>query len=709
MASFPCPYCAQVVATEAQDDRLERCASCAGNLQIAYRYRIVAVRGKVSGGLLYEAVDDIFGDKVGVLFVENMDDRAAVERFVEGNRLFAEFGGGRGLVKLRELGNLHERRPHVVLDWIADGTLEQRVRAHGPVDQATLLELIGDLLVGLGKAHRAMPTVVHGHIHPGKIGFLDKHHAVLFGFEWAQHVYEQDSHLADTFVTQVEVKSSVSRASDLRQLGVAIHYAATGEWNADKPLEQQRERVRQLGGPLPLFIDRMLTSGGDGYRSAVDALLDFEHLLEGTSTWKSRQRPREQDRSNDLIATAWTSVNPLAAAHEDDDEHDDDEHDDDEHDDDEHDEHEPVPDLSDAIDEIFQSERATPSAEPFPSAAHVARRQMHAAQAAAASKILNPTPATSSPGKVILAVVGAMVMFGMCVAVMEGSEDSSSSMPARGMPKSVEALPPQPMPYELPADYSATPVPIETTFVGVHYYTGTIIGPSDLSGFDVGERCDVWIEPKEAGLNCKWYIDCGTPRKRIYGGGDVGYSTCTIENGRPTGASDEEQDAPDGSFLALMSGNDPMVLVEDRWHKPPTRVLIGLEADGGPYPGTVPEVSLIRRMSSEAIQSAIDRNELPEFDEAEQEPPETLSQKQLSKILDGRKDMLRACDPEHRGTMKFNISLDADGRVLAVRTSGTLESQDAEDTELCWVDVLNGTRFPAFSGPPIDFTWSMRF
>jgi hypothetical protein len=152
-----------------------------------------------------------------------------------------------------------------------------------------------------------------------------------------------------------------------------------------------------------------------------------------------------------------------------------------------------------------------------------------------------------------------------------------------------------------------------------------------------------------------------------------------------------------------------MVLVEDCWHKPPTRVLIGLEADGGAYPGTVPEVSLIRRMSSEAIQSAIDRNELPEFDEAEQEPPETLSQKQLSKILDGRKDMLRACDPEHTGTMKFNISLDADGRVLAVRTSGTLESQDAEDTELCWVDVLNGTRFPAFSGPPIDFTWSMRF
>src|SRR5690242_6405028 len=174
MAGFPCPYCAQDVAPRAQDDRLERCPSCAASLQIAYRYRIVEAHGKISGGFLYQAVDDIFGDKVAVLFVEDPDDSAAVDRFVDGNRMFAELGGGRGLVKLREVSNRHDRRPHVVMDWIALGTLESTVRAKGPVDQATLLELIGDLLIGLGKAHRAMPTVVHGHIHPGKIGFLDK-------------------------------------------------------------------------------------------------------------------------------------------------------------------------------------------------------------------------------------------------------------------------------------------------------------------------------------------------------------------------------------------------------------------------------------------------------------------------------------------------------------------------------------------------------
>lgn len=705
MASFPCPYCAHVVATEAQDDRLERCPSCSGSLQIAYRYRIVAARGKVSGGLLYEAVDDIFGDKVGVRFAENMNDRPAVERFVEGNRLFAELGGGRGLVKLREVGNLHDRRPHVVLDWIADGTLEQHVRAHGPVDQTMLLELIGDLLVGLGKAHRAMPTVVHAHIHPGKIGFLDKHRAVLFGFEWAQQVYEQDSRLADTFVTQVEAKPGASRAIDLKQLGIAIHYAATGEWNADKSLEQQRGRVRELGGPLPLFIDRMLTAGGEGYRSAVDALLDFGHLLEGTSTWTARHRPREQDRSSDLAAVAWTSVNPLAAPathDEHDDEHGDehDEHDDDQHDDDD----DQLPDFSEAIGEIFASERATPSPPQFPSAAHVARRQLHAAQATAAASLSSPQPAATSPGKVILAVVGSMVMFGMCVAAIADDEKSSSSRSAPP-PVVLPRVDPIPPPYELPADFPATPVPTETGLVDVHHHTGTIIGPPDVSGLDIGERCDIWIEPNGGGLNCKWSIDCGEPRRRIYGGGDVGYSTCTIENGRPTAASDDEQDAPDGSFVALLSDGDPMVLVEDRWLRPPTRVLIALEADGGAYPGAVPEVTLARRMSSEVIQSAIDRNELPEFKGEEQQLPETLSPQQMRRILDSRKDMLRACDPERTGSLKFDISLRSDGRVDTVGISDTLES----DAELCLVNVLMATRFPAFSGPSIEFTWPMRF
>jgi hypothetical protein len=688
MAGFPCPYCAHDLGTPAQDERLDRCPSCAASLQIAYRYRIVAARGKISGGLLYEAVDDIFGDKVAVVFVENMDDQAAVERFVEGNRMFAELGGGRGLAKVREVGTIHDRRPHVVIDWIAQGTLESTVRAHGPVDQTTLLELTGDLLIGLGKAHRSMPTVVHGHIHPGKIGFLDKHHVVLFGFEHAQQVYEQDSHLADAFVTQAEHASSVSPASDLHQLGVAIYYAATGEWISDKPLAQQRARVQsQLGGPLPAIIDRMLTAGGDGYRSAVDAMLDFDDALEGSSTWKARPRARQQDHSSDLAATSWTSIDGPASA-EAADEHDD-AHDD-AHDED-------PPDFSDALSEIFESEQAPPSPpQPaFPAAAHVDRRLLAA--------VRQPSPApqpTASPGKVIAVTVGSIFVFGMCVAGIIADE-SSPPPPPPPVFRSPEAIP---MPPPQPPEEVVATLP-GTSLTEVHHYTGTITGPTDHAGRDVGERCDVWVTPNpgDPSLNCRWYIDCGEPRERIYGGGSVGYTTCMVEDGRPTQATDDDQDAPDGAFMALLTGGLPMVLVEDRWLLPPTRVMISLDEGGGATSEAVPNVPLAKRMERDEIETAIALNELPEFDRAEA-LPDKLSANQVRRILESRKDALRACEVEGEVTLKISISLLSDGRVEEVRITPEIDP----DTELCLVQTLISTRFPPFSGPSMKLNWTFR-
>jgi serine/threonine protein kinase len=711
MAGFPCPYCAQELGTRAQDDNpsgpssLESCPSCAASLQIAYRYRIVAERGKISSGVLYEAVDDIFGDKVAVLFVEKKDDPAAVERFIRGHRMFADLGGGRGLVKVREIGTIHDRRPHVVIDWIAQGTLEQTIRANGPLDQATLLELISDLLIGLSKAHRAMPTVVHGHIHPGKIGFLDKHRVVLFGFEWAEQVYEQDSHLADSFIGQIERTTSASRASDLQQLGVAIFYAATGEWIADKPLEQQRARVQQLGGPVPAVIDRMLTADGEGYRSAVDALLDFEHLLEGTSTWKSRPRPRQQDLSRDLVAVPWTSEAPAAsvAPTEGWDEHDDDEHDDGEHDDDQH--HDEPQDFDEAIADIFESETEQPARPPvspppraFPAGARVDRRALHAKPAPA-----KPAPAkpAKSPGKVIAITIGSIFAFGMCVsAIIE--DNNTSTPPPPPTFRSPEPIPVPPM--QLPEVIEAVPPMPSDGFTMAEHRTGTITGPANIAGFEVGERCDVWIEPNVGGLNCRWYIDCGEPRRRIYGGGSVGYSSCTIENGSPTEAQDEQQDAADGAFVALLSGDDPMVLVEDRWLLPPTRVMIGIDAGGGPWAASVPDVPLAERTDRNLIEDALARNALPEFPDTAEQLPDKLSGNQIRKILESRAGELRSCEIEGDPILKIHLSLLSDGRVEDVEVTPEIEP----NAKMCLTSVLIGTRFPAFSGPSMKFTWTFR-
>lgn len=563
---------------------------------IAYRYRLVEARGKISGGALYEATDEIFGETVAVLFVEHPDDHEAVERFVEGNRLFAELGGGRGLVKLRELSGIHARRPHVVMDWLAGGTLDAIVRKRGPVDQATLLELIGDLLVGLGKAHRSMPTLIHGHIHPGKIGLVGTNKAVLFGFEWAQQVFEQDSHLADAFVSHDD-DAGPTCASDLRQLAVSLYYAATGEWIAEQPLADQRARVAQrLDGALEAFLDRMLGAGVEGYGSAIEALADFEQLLAGLNRWQPRRLAR--DRVHEVASSSWSpdveDIEEIEAVELHDDDSDDDDDD----------------DLDDDLADIYASESSPP---PRPSVIVPSARQVAHGQIRTSNPPPTPAKPAASPGKIIGILLGSMVGFSMCVAaIVEDADDDGPPPPVRGLP-SVEPIPtPPPMP-----EYAPLPDPIpeprpldDSSFASTRHYEGKVSGPDRD---DIGEPCDVWVEPiHTGGLNCRFYIDCGEPRQRIYGGGDVGYSNCKVLDGLPIEATDEDQDAPDGAFMALLSGEEPMVLVEDRWLLPPKRVLIDIEV-GSPHDGPVPNVPLAPRMSRERIEAAIERGDLPEL------------------------------------------------------------------------------------------------
>jgi hypothetical protein len=579
-------------------------------LVLGYRYRLVASRGKISGGDLYEGVDDIFAGPVAVLFAPDPNDRRAVGKFVEGYRMFGELGGGRGLIKLRDLGAASDRRPHAVFDWIAHGTLDRIVQQRGPIDQAMLHELVSDLLVGLGKAHRAMPSLVHGHIHPGKIGFVSPDQAVLFGFEYARQVFEQDSHLADAFVTSDE-DTGPTRASDLQQLGVSLFYAATGEWPNKSSISEQVARVQQrLSGPLATVLARMIAAGtAQGYSSAIDALIDFDDLNDGSSKWQARTRMTSTARQAELDAAAWTPSRSLA-------QHDEvaapqqrhappevepDEVEPDELEPDEDDE--PDEDFEDRLEDILQSESPSrPPPVPHYSIAPPPEPPRWQPPA--------PAPAKSvSFGRVLIVIMGSLFAFFMCVGAIVSEDDTPPPPPPVHFQQRIEPIPPPLIAEPIPTPEIIEPPP-QPTLSGIHHYRGKVTGPDDRVGISSGTSCDVWIEPNDSpGLNCRFHIDCG--KKRIYGGGEVGFSNCTIEEGHPTLAADEDMDAPDGAFMAALAGPDPMVLVQDVWQQPPVRVLISI-SDGGLVDGPIPDVKLAKRMSREEIEAAILRDGVPE-------------------------------------------------------------------------------------------------
>jgi len=603
MASFPCPYCGRGVARGEDDETLATCPSCEGRLDIAYRYRLVAHRGPISGGELYEALVEGYADKVAVLFVSDPSDADAVARFTNGNRLFAELGGGRGLIRVLELSSRTDRRAYVVMEWIAEGTLESRVTDRGPLDHPTLLEATGDLVHGLAKAHRSMPNLVHNHIHPGKIGFLSDDEIVLFGFEWAEQVFEQDSNLADSFLTDADEGPPASkRASDLRRLGQALYYAATGEWIAELSLAQQRERARSImQGPMATFVDRTLSAGYGGYQTAVDAALDFERIVRGdVGAWRARILPKHRSRdegfatagSNWIDADEDPGMLELAAA-----------------------------DYELAEDNVVASFGVGPTpAGPSASARSASMDAFDRATARAkqAQTQLDQQTSQASGAKVVRltgVIIAVIAGLGMCVASI--ADDVSETFEEPAPRQRIEIPETEPIPRER-VEPPSMPAPIEipsgpARLDSIFRYEGKISGPENLAGFDVGDACTIWIEPNAGSLNCRWYIDCGSPAKRIYGG-TAGYSTCEInEDGYPVRAADEEDDAPDGAFVAELDGPAPMIMVLDRWLLPPTRVAIQITQAGVRVAGPIPEVPQARRLPERQIERRIARDDWPEF------------------------------------------------------------------------------------------------
>lgn len=574
MAALTCPYCGHAIESEDPSHAHELCPQCGGELLVAYRYRLTRARGEVPGGFLYEALDAGFDNKVAVLFVASPEDREASARFVAGHQLFANLRT-RGLVTIHDVARVYHRRPYVVMDWLPGGTLDRVVQKRGPLDPGAVWAMTSDLLIGLERAHRGLPALVHGHIHPGKIGFRGQGQAVLFGFEWARLVSEQDSSLADSFQVR-EHEGPPERASslDLRELTRAIVFAATGRWLERGELASMRQQVAALmPGPLAPFLDRMCCAGTpEGYHSTSVARDEFELLRAGGNARRRVAPPRAStpdllDDDHDHDDHEPVEPEPIEA-------HEYPDHDD--HDDHDHDDH-----------AQYSSSPPPPPTQPsFPSKAQnreaehaalleqIRRRQ---AQLAAESSTSAPVAPTGVGRRVAM-----LLMFGMIGTCVVGSivADLDQSSPPPPMVRSEPydwSEPAQPMPIPAPVEplepeLAPSPGLAQLQWVGDVEAGG--VGPLAKQATC---RLAVFPRPEEPELRCYWTLDCfeGVGWVRYYGNEGSGMTRCEFdEQGRVTTASDLDDDDGDGLFVFDQHSNPPRVLFGDRFAVPPRAMLI---------------------------------------------------------------------------------------------------------------------------------------
>ncbi|NVB37713.1 hypothetical protein G6O69_07700 [Pseudenhygromyxa sp. WMMC2535] len=735
MPSLACPHCEHEVEQDPELDAApEVCPSCGGSLLVAYRYRLVARSGELENGVLYEARDDGFDLRVGVLFVTDPSDRKACARFINGHRSFADLRA-RGLVKIHQVSSVSDPRPYVVMDWLAGGTLGQRVQSEGPLPAAEVIELAQTLLIGLSYAHRSMPALIHCHIHPGKVGFVSpRRDPVLFGFEWAQQIFEQDSHLADAFISSTPEGSEAARSSDLRQLAHVLIYAATGEWLSDRNLPDQRRRAREtVPGPLGVAIDRMLTAGHEGYESAVDASLDFERLIAGDLGWRRRTLPTE--RPNDEPASAFEidlDLDRLST-----------------------DAGAPARGVFSASAEDFYTDEFTSQASqasaPPPRAAEpsepareestldVLRRQNQAraeaqaqaqaqaraeaqARAFARAKASSSSSSTSSSsGRSLLTV---LLIAGAVFGVRWLSEidledvwdfDSTSEYEYTPEPDVViEAIPNEAIPSgrdpSLPAQGS-TSVPADAP--ALLHYTGKVTRVAQAGTVAaLGDSCELWFEPKTDGnFNCRFRFDCtidgGT--QRLYGASTTGFTTCTFDpQGMPIFSVDEEDNDGDAAFeFSRADGADPVVRISDSLTTPPVLLAISFD-EVSEHPGPVPEVEPYPRAApgeltnepTDALPSALAPT--PSDDGP---LPDKLSTAQVLASLDEIEADLLECEVAPGTTIRLTITIGNEGRAESYETSPTPEP----DAITCISEVLGRAEFERFRDDEMSVVWPVRW
>jgi hypothetical protein len=578
-----CPYCGHAIASDDEAPAAERCPSCDGELLIAYRYQLVRARGEIAGGHLYEAIDSGFAQPMAVLFVADPGDAAANERFVSGHRLFANLRT-RGVIGIHEVSRVNHRRPHVVMDWLAGSTLDRHVGKSGALDPNLVWAMASNLLIGLERAHRALPSLVHGQLHPGKIGFRrppsEGAGAVLFGFEWARQVSEQDSSLADSFQATEAPTQDRPSALDLRALARSLVYGATGRWIEDGPMDRQRQQAAGLiPGPMGPFIDRMLAAGTrEGYASTSLARDEFEVIRAGG---ERRRLRTPHERSGAAVADPSEAGDPFDQPEE---------HGEveeiDEYEEPDEPEHEP---------EVPQPARPNPSASLEQLREQVRQRQAQVAAAQARQAAKQP-----SGGKLVtLALVGVFATCGVAAILA----DIDSQQPNHPTPPVVihapepilEWTPPEPLPEPEPITE-----PIQTPTFVAQKWSAKVERAAKHGPIKAGSKCELWVTPNfGSSLNCRWAIDCKERGgwTRYYGNDTSGYGNCVVEGDTVVYFSDLQDDDSDGIVALDTRAERPWVLFGDRYADPARAVLLRIEgeAERAAVPSHANATPLLRR------------------------------------------------------------------------------------------------------------------
>jgi len=274
-------------------------------------------------GEIYLATDDDLGREVAVKVLADRyaEDESLRARFKREALAAARLSGNHNIVTIFDVAE-HEGRPMIVMEYLAGGSLEQRI--DGPVEPGRALDWIEQAAAALDAAHDA--GIVHRDVKPGNLLLDNRDHLKVADFGIASAAgmdsFTQTGTILGTagYLSPEQAKGEkATAASDRYALAVVAWELLTGRrpFQADSPTAEAAAHVNApvpsahgANGALPAAFDAIFERAlakdpADRYPNAAEFAGDLRRALHddaGDTGW-----------IEPVPATAATRVAPTPA------------------------------------------------------------------------------------------------------------------------------------------------------------------------------------------------------------------------------------------------------------------------------------------------------------------------------------------------------------------------------------------------------------
>ena len=297
------------------------------------RYQVASVLGQGGFGITYLARDTQLGRDVAVkeylpaALAVRPDGSSVLPRSTE---VADDFGWGRSrfIEEGRTLANLHEASSivkvfdfleangtaYIVMELLRGRTLEERVKADGPLPPAGVQAVLGPLLAGLHKVHET--GFLHRDIKPANIMLDADGKPTLIDFGAARAAMaDRTKTMTAIFTPGYAAPEQFTSAkqgpwTDIYGLSATLHYAITGRAPPSAFDRLMEDTYVPLTGSAPAGFDGRLLRGID-----VGLSLALEKRPPSIAAWWALPREVPADSAPTLVMPPAPSTTVHAVSH----------------------------------------------------------------------------------------------------------------------------------------------------------------------------------------------------------------------------------------------------------------------------------------------------------------------------------------------------------------------------------------------------------